>query len=275
MTHSPRPPDPPRPPLPPREPSELAGWLRAAGRWAGHRAEGGGHPSYDLQTYVQWVSMPISSSPLSPMALEPLTLPREPKGRGQQEGTSLGSYDPPKEQKRPCPRLERGHARCGETPTEPARRVLEGQAGAVPTFTATSAPRHHKRTRALQGRCGRQAARQQAGRGGGLGARSRVHPAAICSPPLPTKYTHTHPFVPPPLIHSSTNVSIHPSISPSLSCTHPSTHPPPSPIRLRVSGYPRTTHHQSVNLAMHLVFPSVNRSLCMRVWCPRTGASLP
>lgn len=102
-----------------------------------------------------------------------------------------------------------------------------------------------------------------------------IHPAAVCSPPLPTKYTHTHPFVPPPLIHSSTNVSIHPSISPSLSCTHPSTHPPPSPIRLRVSGYPRTTHHQSVNLAMHLVFPSVNRSLCMRVWCPRTGASLP
>lgn len=239
MTHSPQPPDPPRPPLPPREPSELAGWLRAAGRWAGHRAEGGRHPSYDLQTYVQWVSMPISSSPLSPMALEPLTLPREPKGGGQQEGTSLASYDPPKEQKRPCPWLERGHARCGETPTEPARRVLEGQAGAVPTFTATSAPRHHKRTRALQGRCGRQAARQQAGRGGGLGAGSRVHPAASRqglatlpstqppSAPLPCPPS-THTPIHSSLLHSSIQAQMYPSIPPlahhSLAPIHPPTH---------------------------------------------------
>ena len=35
-------------------------------------------------------------------------------------------------------------------------------------------------------------------------------------PPLPTAYSHVHQFIPPPFIHSSTDLSIHSLISPSI-----------------------------------------------------------
>lgn len=225
MTHSPRPPDPPRPPLPPREPSELAGWLRAAGRWAGHRAEGGRHPSYDLQTYVQWVSMPISSSPLSPMALEPLTLPREPKGGGQQEGTSLGSYDPPpKSRNAPAHGWREGMHGAGRHPQSRHGGSWRGKPGLSPP---SQRPLHPGTTNAhvhsRDGVVGRlpgsrlgeeEALAQGAGSTQPLPGRGwpPFHPPSRRLLPSPAHQVHTHPSIRPSSTHPFKHKCIHPSL---------------------------------------------------------------